>query len=102
MLLRTFDEYYHGYTDEKGKPYPGYKDLVETLLEDFPLGERIISEEAKKKFIRLYGTILKATNVLSTFDQFAATRFCRRATRKITTAFIWIFTMSSVRLKAWR
>ena len=71
VLLKTFEEYYNGYTDEKGKYKVGYKDLVNTLLEDYPLGTRIIGEEAEKKFIKLYGAILRATNILSTFDQFA-------------------------------
>ena len=69
-LLRTFDEYYYGYEDDKGKKNPGYKELVETLLQDYPIGQPIVGEEAEKDFIRQYGTILKATNVLSTFDQF--------------------------------
>ena len=71
VLLKTFDEYYYGYTDDKGKGNPGYKDLVEKLLEDYPIGQRMVGEEAERKFIRLYGSILKATNVLTTFDQFA-------------------------------
>lgn len=71
VLLKTFDEYYYGYKDDKGKENPGYKDLVEKLLEDYPVGQRIIGEDAEKKFIRLYGSILKATNLLTTFDQFA-------------------------------
>ena len=71
VLLKTFDEYYYGYTDDKGKSNPGYKDLLEKLLEDYPIGQRIIGEEAERKFIRLYGSILKATNILTTFDQFA-------------------------------
>ena len=71
VLLKTFDEYYYGYKDDKGKENPGYKDLVETLLEDYPIGQRIMGEEAERKFVRLYGSILKATNILTTFDQFA-------------------------------
>ncbi len=71
VLLKTFDEYYNGYEDETGKHQTGYRELVNTLLEDFPLGSRIVGEEAERKFIRLYGAILKATNILSTFDQFA-------------------------------
>ena len=71
VLLKTFDEYYYGYTNDKGKETPGYKDLVEKLLDDYPVGQRIVGEEAEKKFIRLYGSILKATNLLTTFDQFA-------------------------------
>lgn len=71
VLLKTYEEYYNGYTDEKGKYKVGYKELVETLLEDYPLGTHIIGEEAEKTFIKLYGAILRATNILSTFDQFA-------------------------------
>lgn len=72
VLLKTFDEYYNGYEDEAGKHQVGYRELVNTLLEDYPLGNRIVGEESERKFIRLYGAILKATNVLSTFDQFAS------------------------------
>lgn len=71
VLLKTFDEYYYGYKDDKDKENPGYKDLVEKLLENYPIGSRVVGEEAEKKFIRLYGSILKATNILTTFDQFA-------------------------------
>lgn len=71
VLLKTFDEYYNGYEDENGKHQPGYRELVNTLLEDYPLETRIMGEDSEKKFIRLYGAILKATNILSTFDQFA-------------------------------
>lgn len=70
VLLKTFDEYYNGYEDENGKHQPGYMELVNTLLEDYPLETRIMGEDSEKKFIRLYGAILKATNILSTFDQF--------------------------------
>ena len=71
VLLKTFDEYYNGYEDENGKHQPGYMELVNTLLEDYTLETRIMGEDSEKKFIRLYGAILKATNILSTFDQFA-------------------------------
>lgn len=71
VLLKTFDEYYNGYEDENGKHQTGYRELVNTLLEDYPLETRIMGEDSEKKFIRLYGAILKATNILSTFDQFA-------------------------------
>lgn len=71
VLLKTFDEYYNGYEDENGKHQVGYSELIDTLLTDYPLGKRIVGEDAEKKFIRLYGAILKATNLLTTFDQFA-------------------------------
>ena len=70
VLLKTFNEYYTGYDDASGKHQVGYFDLVSSLLADYPLETRIIGEEAERKFIKLYGAILKAINILSTFDQF--------------------------------
>ena len=70
VLLRTFADYYNGYTDDKGKEHPGYRQLVEELTAAYPADQRIVGEEREKHFIRLYGTLLKATNVLTSFDQF--------------------------------
>lgn len=70
VLLKTFDEYYNGYNDGK-KDVRGYKEMVEELLERFPIGVPIISEDAQKDFIRLYGAILKLVNILRSFDEFA-------------------------------
>lgn len=70
VLLKTFDEYYNGY-QHKDKTIPGYADLIEELRDKFPVGEQIIGEQNKKAFIRLYGSILKLKNILSSFDQFA-------------------------------
>ena len=69
VLLKTFDEYYYGYNDGK-KEFAGYFELVNELLEKFPIGIAIIGEEAKKEFIRLYGAILKLLNILKSFDDF--------------------------------
>src|SRR5690554_3237452 len=44
VLLKTFDEYYYGYHDGK-KDVRGYADLVQELLEEFPIGVHIIGEE---------------------------------------------------------
>lgn len=71
VLLKSFDDYYEGYTDESGKQVKGYRELVDHLVEQFPLGEPIVGEEAQKRFIRLFGAILKLENVLTCFDQFA-------------------------------
>jgi len=70
VLLKTFNEYYNGYNDGK-KDIPGYVSLVDQLLNNFPAGEPIIGEQNQKAFIRLYGTILKAKNILSVFDEFS-------------------------------
>lgn len=69
VLLKTFEEYYYGYNNGK-KDIAGYFDLVHKLLEEFPIGTRIIGEDAKKDFIRLYGAILKLLNILKSFDEF--------------------------------
>lgn len=69
VLLKTFNEYYYGY-EEDGKHIFGYKELIEQLQKAFPIGVQIISEKAKKDFIRLYGSILRYRNVLMTFDEF--------------------------------
>ena len=71
VLLKTFNDYYNGYTDDKGKYIPGYKERIDELLEKYPVGEFIVSEKEKKDFVRLYGSILKLTNILSSFDEFA-------------------------------
>lgn len=75
VLLKPFDDYYYGYIEtdiEKGtkKDIPGYKDLVEELLEKFPIGQMIIGEQLQKEFIKLYGSILKYRNILASFDEF--------------------------------
>ena len=71
VLIRTFDEYYNGYTDENGKYVKGYKDLIADLLAIFPLGEPIVGEKAEKDFIALWGKILRMRNLLSSFDDFS-------------------------------
>ena len=70
MLLKTFDEYYNGYT-QNDKEVCGYADLVSELQMKYPAGEQIVGEQNKKSFVRLYGAILKLRNILSTFDAFA-------------------------------
>jgi type I restriction enzyme R subunit len=69
VLLKTFDEYYNGFKDGE-KFNPGYLSLISELTINFPVGEQIIGEQNQKEFIRLYGTILKAKNILTTFDEF--------------------------------
>lgn len=70
VLLKTFDEYYNGYHDGN-KLVPGYGSLITELTSKFPVGEQIIGEQNQKEFIRLYGSILRAKNILSTFDEFS-------------------------------
>lgn len=70
VLLKPYKDYYYGYIDDNGKKFDGYKTLIEKLTFLFKPGELIQSEEKQKEFIKLYGTILKVTNILSSFDEF--------------------------------
>ena len=69
VLLKPYKDYYYGY-DDNGKKFEGYKDLVEKLTSKFKPGELMQSEQEQKEFIKLYGAILKVTNILSSFDEF--------------------------------
>ena len=69
VLLKDYKSYYFGY-DEDGKHHPGYAELIDELQELFPLGQPIVGEQLQKEFIKLYGKILRARNILSTFDDF--------------------------------
>lgn len=71
ILLKTFYDYYIGYDDASGKHTPGWKELIEELLSKYPLDSfPPKGEKAEKDFIRLFGTILRALNILLTFDEF--------------------------------
>lgn len=71
VLLKSFNDYWNGYEDNDGKHHQGYTELLETLEVEYPLGSRIIGEQAEKNFIKLFGAILSMRNILSSFDQFA-------------------------------
>ena len=70
VVLKDFLSYYDGYDTEKGKHCYGYKELVEQLQNEFPEGQAIMGEDAERRFVALFGSLLKSINILSTFDQF--------------------------------
>lgn len=71
VLLKTFNDYYNGYTDEKGKEVVGYAQMIDELTTKFPLSEpQIVGEQNQKEFISLFGAILRMRNLLSAFDEF--------------------------------
>jgi len=53
-----------------GDYFADYEEKVQELLAKFPLGERIVGEQAKKDFIALFGAILRLQNILTSFDEF--------------------------------
>ena len=70
VLLRKFEDYFNGFDDENDKHHPGYAELVENLVNEFPVGQPIILEEKQKAFAKLFGNLLKAINILQCFDEF--------------------------------
>lgn len=70
VLLKSYDDYYYGYEDEKGRKQKGYEERIAELLQKYPIGEQIIGEQAKKDFIVAMGNILRLKNILSSFDKF--------------------------------
>jgi type I restriction enzyme R subunit len=60
VLLRPYDEY-----------LAEYKDQLERLYDMLAPGEDPLGEEAERTFIRLWGTIMRLRNILTSFDQFA-------------------------------
>ncbi len=70
VLLKSYEDYYYGYEDEKGKKQKGYEERIAELLQKYPLGEKIIGEQAQKDFIVSMGNILRLKNILSSFDRF--------------------------------
>ena len=70
VLLKTYEDYYHGY-EHNGEHKLGYAELIDELSQRFPIGEPFIGEEAQKEFIMMYGAVLRLKNILTAFDDFA-------------------------------
>ena len=71
VLLKSFNDYYYGYTDDSGRHQMGYEERIAQLVQKYPLGEEISGEKAKKDFVIAFGSILRLRNILSSFDDFA-------------------------------
>ena len=70
VVLEDFWSYYNGYDNKDGKHCYGYSELVGQLKSEFPEDQPIIGEDAERRFVMLFGSLLKSINILSTFDQF--------------------------------
>ena len=75
ILLRSFNDYYYGYDeikeDGRTEHHPGYVDAVSHLCMNFPHSEILsMGEEQQHAFIKAFGALLRAQNLLSAFDQF--------------------------------
>lgn len=70
VLLKDFNSYYNGYDTAKGKHCFGYAELVLQLMTEFPDGKPSMGEQEERRFISLFGSLLKSINILQAFDQF--------------------------------
>lgn len=70
VVLKDFWSYYNGYDNKDGKHCYGYSELVDQLMSEFPEGQPVMGEDAEKRFVALFGSLLKSINILSTFDQY--------------------------------
>ena len=73
VFMKSFKEYYEkGYEDSRGEWHRPYTELIQILLEQFPVEQmaNILDEAKKKDFIRLLSEILRVRNVLNAFDDF--------------------------------
>lgn len=70
VLMKTYEEYYSLGYEYNGKHQRPYVEMVDELLKKYPLEEPILGEQAQKDFVRIFGTILKVQNILSSFDEF--------------------------------
>lgn len=70
-LLKSYEDYYFGYEDDKGNRQKGYEERIAELVQKYPLGVPIVGEQSEKDFIVLFGNILRLRNILSSFDRFA-------------------------------
>jgi len=96
VLLKTYDDYYYGYEDEKGKYHKGYEEMIELLVSGYPLGAAIIGETAQKDFIRLFGAILRLKNILTSFDAFTGNEILsERAFQDYQSMYIDLYQMFS-------
>ena len=73
VLLKSYDDYMKGYTDEQGKEHVGFINMVEALKTLFPdpANLPLLGEDKEKEFIKLFGNYLKMENLLRSFDKFA-------------------------------
>jgi len=50
--------------------YGRYETKVQELVTNFPLGQQIVGEQAKKDFVILFSEVLRLQNILTAFDEF--------------------------------
>ena len=71
VLEKSYKEYLEGFKDvASGEAREGYIDIVKELNNKFPDTDKIITEQDKKEFVKLFGEYLRVENILQNFDEF--------------------------------
>lgn len=71
IIEKSYEEHMEGYTDDvTGGVVKGFKDLCNELLTKFEEPSKIDTDSDKKYFVKLFGEVLKAENILKNFDEF--------------------------------
>ena len=65
LLEKSFKEYMEGFTDiASGKERRGYINIVNDLQKRFPETDKVVKEEDKKEFAKVFGEYLQVENIL--------------------------------------
>lgn len=73
VLEKSYKEYLEGFKDlVSGEVRKGYIDIVKDLIEQYPDTDQIVTEQDKKKFVKLFGEYLRVENILQNYDEFTA------------------------------
>ena len=71
VLEKSYKEYLEGFKDiVSGEARKGYIDIVKELSNKFPDTDKIVTEQRKKEFVKLFGEYLRVENILQNFDEF--------------------------------
>lgn len=71
VILHSYLDYLNGFTDNHGKRVEGYKDIVSNLTSEFSLPmDGILGESKEKRFIKLFSSLLRMRNIITSFDEF--------------------------------
>lgn len=73
VLEKSYREYLEGFKDlASGEAKKGYVEIVKELDDRFPDVDKIVTEQDKKDFVKLFGEYLRVENILQNYDEFTA------------------------------
>lgn len=71
VLEKSYREYLEGFKDlASGEVKKGYLEIVKELNDRFPDAGKIVTEQEKKEFVKLFGEYLRVENILQNYDEF--------------------------------